>query len=276
MALFTGKKGIIMGIANDHSIATGVAKILHSEGATIGYSHLPDEDGRGRMEARVKKATDGLNPAFIFPCDVSSDESTHTFFQNVKERFGTIDFFVHAIAFAAMDDLRGSTLAASRAGFLQAMNISAYSFISTARSAAELMPTGGSMITMTYLGGERVVPGYNMMGVCKAALESAVKYIAFDLGPKNIRVNGLSAGPVRTLAAAGIGDFKSMLTINSAIAPLQKNITQEDVGKTAAFLLSDWSQSITAENVHVDAGYHVMAGPSHALEKLATLVQKPH
>jgi enoyl-[acyl-carrier protein] reductase I len=273
MGLFTGKKGVIMGIANDHSIATGVAKALHSEGATIGYSHLPDEDGRGRMEARVRKAVDGLSPAFIFPCDVSKDDSTEDFFAKVKENFGTIDFFVHSIAFAAIEDLRGSTLAASRQGFLNAMNISAYSFISTAKHAAELMPNGGAMLTMTYLGGERVVPGYNMMGVCKAALESCVKYIAFDLGSKHIRVNGLSAGPVRTLAAAGIGDFKSMLTINAAIAPMQKNITQDDVGKTAAFLLSDWSQSITAENVHVDAGYHIMAGPSHAIEKLATLAK---
>lgn len=273
MGLFSGKKGIIMGIANDHSIASGVAKALHAEGATIGYSHLPDEDGRGRMEARVRKAVDGLNPAFVLPCDVSDDDSTVKFFDQVKEHFGKIDFFVHSIAFAAMDDLRGSTLNASRKGFLQAMNISAFSFIATAKLAGELMTDGGAMVTMTYLGGERVVPGYNMMGVCKAALESAVKYVAFDLGPRNIRVNGLSAGPVRTLAASGVGDFKSMLTINAAIAPLQKNITAEDVGKTAAFLLSDWAQSITGENVHVDAGYHVMAGPAHALDKLATLVK---
>jgi enoyl-[acyl-carrier protein] reductase I len=273
MGLFSGKKGLIMGVANDHSIATGVAKALHAEGATIGYSHLPDVDDRGRMEARVRKALDGLDPAFILPCDVGTDDSTDKFFQHVKERFGQIDFLVHAIAFAAMEDLRGSTLAASRQGFLNAMNISAYSFISTAKYAADLMPNGGAMITMTYLGGERVVPGYNMMGVCKAALEAAVKYVAFDLGPKGIRVNGLSAGPIRTLASAGIGDFKSMLTINAAIAPLQKNVTQEDVGKTAAFLLSDWAQAITAENVHVDSGYHVMAGPSHALDKLATLVK---
>lgn len=273
MGLFAGKKGIIMGVANDHSIASGVAKVLHAEGATIGYSHLPDEDPRGRMEARVRKAVDGLDPAFILPCDVSNDESTAKFFDGVREHFGKIDFFVHSIAFAAMEDLRGSTLNASRKGFLHAMNISAFSFIATAKLAADLMPDGGAMLTMTYLGGERVVPGYNMMGVCKAALEACVKYAAFDLGPRNIRVNGLSAGPVRTLAAAGIGDFKSMLTINSSIAPLQKNITQEDVGRTSAFLLSEWAQSITAENVHVDAGYHIMAGPGHALEKLATLVK---
>ncbi|MCX6126277.1 MAG: enoyl-ACP reductase [Proteobacteria bacterium] len=274
MGLFTGKKGLVMGVANDHSIASGVAKVLHAEGATIGYSHLPDEEGRGRMEARVRKAVDGLNPAFVLPCDVSDDESTANFFRMVQQQFGNIDFFVHSIAFAAVEDLRGSTLNASRKGFLNAMNISAYSFIATAKHAAEIMPNGGAMLAMTYLGGERVVPGYNMMGVCKAALESCIKYVAFDLGAKNIRVNGLSAGPVRTLAAAGIGDFKTMLSINSAIAPMQKNITLEDVGRTTAFLLSDWAQSITGENVHVDAGYHVMAGPSHALEKLATLVPR--
>jgi len=273
MGLFSGKKGIIMGVANDHSIATGVAKALHAEGATIGYSHLPDEDGRGRMEARVRKAVEGLEPAFILPCDVSQDASTENFFSEVKERFGKLDFFVHSIAFAALEDLRGSTLNASRQGFLHAMNISAYSFISTAKLAGELMVDGGAMVTMTYLGGERVVPGYNMMGVCKAALESCVKYVAFDLGPKNIRVNGLSAGPVRTLAASGVGDFKSMLTINAAIAPLQRNISSEDVGKTALFLLSDWAQAITGENVHVDSGYHVMAGPAHAIDKLATLAK---
>lgn len=273
MGLFTGKKGIIMGVANDHSIATGVAKALHEEGAVIGFSHLPDADERGRMEARVRKAVDGLSPAFVAPCDVTSEESIAKFFATVKEQFGKIDFFVHSIAFGAMEDLRGSTLNASRKGFLQAMDISAYSFMITAKHAAELMTDGGAMVTMTYLGGEKVIPGYNMMGICKAALEAIVKYAAFELGPKNIRVNGLSAGPVRTLAAAGIGDFKSMLTINSAIAPMKKNITQEDVGKTAAFLLSDWAQSITGENVHVDAGYHVMGSPSHAIEALATLVK---
>ncbi len=273
MALFAGKKGIIMGVANDHSIASGVAKALHEEGAVIGYSHLPDEDERGRMEARVRKAVGGLDPAFIIPCDVSSDESVAKFFAAAKEGFGKIDFFVHSIAFGAMEDLRGTTLNASRKGFLQAMDISAYSFMTTAKHAAELMTDGGSMVTMTYLGGEKVIPGYNMMGICKAALEAVVKYAAFELGSKNIRVNGLSAGPVRTLAAAGIGDFKSMLTLNAAIAPLGRNISQEDVGKTAAFLLSDWAQSITGENVHVDAGYHVMGSPSHAIEKLSTLVK---
>ena len=273
MGLFAGKKGIIMGVANDHSIATGVAKALHEEGAVIGYSHLPDGDERGRMEARARKAVGDLSPAFLFPCDVTSEDSVSAFFAHVREHFGKIDFFVHSIAFGAMEDLRGSTLNASRKGFLQAMDISAYSFMATAKHAAELMTDGGSMITMTYIGGEKVIPGYNMMGICKAALEAIVKYAAFELGPKNIRVNGLSAGPVRTLAAAGIGDFKSMLTINSAIAPLRRNISQEDVGKTAAFLLSDWAQSITGENVHVDAGYHVMGSPSHALETLATLVK---
>jgi enoyl-[acyl-carrier protein] reductase I len=273
MGLFSGKKGIIMGVANDHSIATGVAKFLHSEGADIGYSHLPDVDPRGRMEARVRKAVDGLKPVFVLPCDVANDESIDDFFAKAKDHFSNIDFFVHSIAFASTDDLRGTTIDASRKGFLEAINISAYSFLATARRAATMMPHGGAMLTMTYLGGERVVPGYNMMGVCKATLESCVKYAAFDLGPKGIRVNALSAGPIRTLAAAGIGDFKSMLSINAAIAPLEKNATQEDVGKTSAFLLSDWSQSITGEIVHVDGGYHVMAGPSHALQKLAEIAK---
>jgi enoyl-[acyl-carrier protein] reductase I len=274
MGMFVGKKGIIMGVANDHSIAVGVARMLHGEGALIGYSHLPDE-GKGRMEARVKKAVEGMNPQFILPCDAGNDDSTKSFFAQVQERFGNIDFLVHSIAFAHGEDLKGPTLNASRQGFLHAMNISAYSLIGVSQCASELMNNGGSIVAMTYLGGERVVPGYNMMGVCKAALESCVKYLAFDLGPRNIRVNAVSAGPVRTLAAAGIGDFKTMLTINSAIAPMQKNISQDDVGKSTAFLLSDWSSSITAEILHVDAGYHVMAGPSHALDKLAPLAKSP-
>jgi enoyl-[acyl-carrier protein] reductase I len=273
MEIFKGKRGVIMGVANDHSIATAVAKRLFEQGATIGYSHLPDVDDRGKMEGRVRKAVDKLSPAFIYPCDVGKDESVDSFFAKVKESFGQIDFFVHSIGYANMDDLRGPTIDSSRQGFLEAMNISAYSFLATAKRAADLMPNGGTMLTMTYLGGERVVPGYNMMGVCKAALESCAKYAAFDLGPKGIRVNSLSAGPIRTLAASGIGDFKSMLGINAAIAPMQKNASADDVAKTAAYLLSDWSECVTGENVHVDGGYHVVAGPSHALTKLSELVK---
>ena len=274
MGLFNGKKGVIMGVANEYSIATGVAKVLAAEGATLGFSHLPDVDGRGRMEHRVRRAIDSLNPAFILPCDVTKDEDVEVFFGKVREHFGQIDFFVHSIAYAPMDDIRCPTLNASRKGFLEAMDISAYSFLVTARHASAMMSEGGSMITMTYIGGEKVIPGYNLMGVCKAALEACVKYVAFDLGPKGLRVNGLSAGPIRTLAASGLGDLKSMLAINAAIAPLGKTTSQEDVGRTAAFLLSNWAGSITGENVHVDCGFHTIGSPNHAIDKLAEISKK--
>lgn len=271
MGLFSGKKGVIMGVANEYSIAHAVSEYLTKEGATIGYNHLPDREGRGRMEARVRRALDGLNPAFIIPCDVAVDSEIEAFFQKVKENFSTIDFFVHSIAFAPVDEIRRPTLEVSREGFKSAMDISVYSFIRTAFHASQLMSAGGSMVTMTYFGGERVVGGYNLMGVCKAALESATKYLAYDLGAKGIRVNSVSAGPIKTLAASAVGDFSSVLKMNAAMAPMGRNATAEEVAKSTAYLLSDLSSATTGENIHVDGGYHIMGSPGRGLKELTSL-----
>ncbi len=268
MGLFTGKKGIIMGVANEYSIAAAVANVLHKEGATIGFNHLPDKEGRDRMMKRVHRVGDPLGATFIRPCDVTVDADIEAFFAEVKKAFGTIDFFVHSIAYAPLDDLRCSTIDVSREGFKVAMDISVYSLIATTRAAAKLMPDGGSIATMTYFGGERVVGGYNLMGVCKSALDMATKYLAYDLGPKNIRVNGVSAGPIKTLASSAVGDFSQMLGLNAAVAPMGRNITAEEVGKSTAFLLSDMASATTGEILHVDCGYNTMGSPGLAIERL--------
>lgn len=267
--IFAGKKGVIMGVANEHSLAAGVAEFLSAQGAELAFSHLPDKDGRNRMEQRVRRVTDSLNTKLLAPCDVASNDDIVAFFNKVGDTFGSIDFFVHSIAFAPIEDIRCPTVAVSRAGFLNAMDISVYSFIATARAASELMTNGGSIATMTYFGAEKVLAGYNMMGVCKAALEASVRYLANDLGPKNIRVNAVSAGPVKTLAASAVGDFSTMLTMNAAIAPLGRNVTNDDVGRSTAMLLSDLASSITGETLHVDSGYNIMGSPGHAIERLA-------
>ena len=268
MGLFQGKKGIIMGVANEYSIAAGVAKFLKEEGAELGFSHLPDKEGRDRMKKRVLRVAEPLGATFVAPCDVTKDDDIAAFYKEVKEHFGNIDFMVHSIAFAPLDDIRCSTIDASREGFLTAMDISVYSLIACTREAAKLMPDGGAIATMTYFGGEKVVGGYNLMGVCKAALDSAMQYLAFDLGPKNIRVNGVSAGPIKTLASSAVGDFSDMLKLNSSVAPTGKNVTLEDVGKSTAFLLSDLASATTGEILHVDGGYNIMGSPGHALERL--------
>ena len=271
MGLFSGKRGIIMGIANEYSLASGVAEFLHKEGAELGFSHLPDkEDGPAKMLRRVMRVAEPLGVKFVKPCDVTSDRDITRFFEEVRKEFGTIDFFVHSIAYAPLEDIRCATVDASRDGFRVAMDISVYSFIATAREAAKLMDKGGSMVTMTYFGGERVVSGYNLMGVCKSALDSATKYLAHDLGPKGIRVNAVSAGPVKTLAASAVGDFSEMLSLYSAVSPMQRNITSEEVGKSTGFLLSDLASATSGEILHVDCGYHVMGSPSKALKKADT------
>ena len=263
--MFKGKTGIIMGVANQHSIAAGVAKYLTEQGAEIGYSHLPDE--RGKMEGRVRKVVGDWNPKLLKPCDVNSDESIEQFFAEVKNTYGKIDFLVHSIAFAPLDDIRCPTIEASRSGFLQAMETSVFSLLAISKAAAPLMPDGGSILTMSYYGGERVIPGYNLMGLAKSALESAVGYLAYDLGTEDIRVNAISAGPIKTLASSAVGDFSKMLGVNAAIAPLGRNVTQEDVGKTSAYLLSELSTGVTGEVLHVDGGYHRMGSPGRAIEK---------
>jgi enoyl-[acyl-carrier protein] reductase I len=268
MGLFTGKKGIVMGVANEYSIASGVSKRLSEEGAELGFSHLPDKEGRDRMAKRVHRVTDNLNTTFVAPCEVTDDESVKGFFELTEKKMGAIDFFVHSIAFAPLEDIKCATIDASREGFKTAMDISVYSFICTARYAARLMADGGSIVTMSYYGGEKVVFGYNLMGVCKSALESSVRYLAFDLGPKNIRVNAISAGPIKTLAASAVGDFSHMLGLNAAVSPNGKNVSTEDVGKAASFLLSDLAPSTTGEVLHVDCGYNIMGSPGHAIERL--------
>jgi enoyl-[acyl-carrier protein] reductase I len=267
MGLFTGKKGIIMGVVNEYSLATGVAKYLTSEGAQLGFSHLPDKDGRDRMAKRVQRVAEPLNVSFVKPCDVTIDSDITQFFAEVKESFGEIDFLVHSIAFAPLEDLRCPTLEASREGFRVGMDISVYSFIAVARAASQIMRSGGSMVTMSYFGGERVIDGYNLMGVCKSALEMATRYLAYDLGPKNIRVNAVSAGPIKTLAASAVGDFSRMLSVHAKTAPLMRNVTQEDVGKACAFLLSDLASATTGEILHVDSGYNIMGSAEQSAER---------
>ena len=261
MPLFEGKKGIVFGIANDRSIAWMITKYLHEEGAQMGFTHLPDRDERRKNEKKVRKLVEPIGAKFVVPCDVTSDDAIDAAFAAGKESLGEIDFVLHSIAFAPPDDLTGPVYNTSREGFKSAMEISAYSLISLARRSRELMPNGGSILTLTYLGGERVIPGYNLMGLCKAALENAVMYLASEMGQDNIRVNALSAGPVRTISAMGVGDFGKMLKLYQTFSPMRRNIDPEEVGKTGMFLLSDLSSGITGETVHVDAGYNIMGAP---------------
>jgi enoyl-[acyl-carrier protein] reductase I len=258
MALLEGKRGIVMGIANERSIASAIARVLHREGAELGFSFLPDTGEKKRNEMRVRQVTEELNPAIIASCDVSSDADIENFFSLASQKMGPIDFVVHSIAFAPTDDLKCPTFMASRSGFAQAMDISCYSLLAIARAARLHMPHGGSICAMTYFGGEKVMPGYNMMGVCKAALDAAVRYSASELGLDRIRVNAISAGPVKTLAASAVGDFKKMLGLYEQSSPLRSNISADDVGAATAFLLSDMGRMTTGEILHVDGGYHIM------------------
>ena len=262
MGLFSGKKGLVLGVANDFSIAWSITEKLVAEGAELGFTHLPGE----KMERRVRRVVDPINPKLLVPCDVQKDEDVAAVFDKVKETFGTIDFVLHSIAFAPIEDLKAPFVRSSREGFKLAMDISVYSLAIVARHAAELMPNGGSIVTLTYYGGEKVVPGYNMMGVCKAALDASVKYLAFDLGPKQIRVNAVSAGPVKTLAASAVGDFDKLSGLYEAIAPMGRNVTRAEVGATGMFLLSDLASGISGEILHVDCGFNAMGSPGHALE----------
>lgn len=262
MGLMTGKKGLIFGVANDYSIAWGIAERLHQEGAEIGFTHLPDKDPTNpKMERRVRKLIDPLGAKFLVPCDVQNDADLDRTFAAAAETFGTLDFVVHSIAFASTTDLKGPVHACSRDGFKLAMEISVFSLLSLATRAEKLMPNGGSLLTLTYLGGERVVPGYNIMGVCKAALESATQYLAFELGPQKIRVNALSAGPIKTLSAMAVKDISEMFRLYEVMSPLRRNVDQDECGKSAVYLLSDLSTGVTGEVLHVDSGFHAMAAP---------------
>jgi len=262
MGAFEGKKGLVFGIANDRSIAWAITQALAEEGAAMGFTHLPDKDPeRPKAEKKLRKLVEPLGAKLVMPCDVTNDEHLDAVFAAAKETFGTLDFLVHSIAYSPIDDLKGPVHAVSREGFRLSMDISAYSLLALSGRAQELMTDGGSILAMTYLGGEKVIPGYNIMGVCKAALESTLEYLAHELGQKNIRVNAVSAGPLKTLAASAVGDFNQMVKLYETFSPLRRNISPEDVGKAAAFLLSDAAQGITGETLHVDSGYHIMGAP---------------
>jgi len=269
MGLFEGKKGLIVGVANDHSIAWAIAEFVMSQGAVCGFTHLPDrpDDKRQRNRRRVSLLTDPAeNAKFLVPLDVNDDAQIAEVVKTTADEFSKIDFLVHSVAFAPLEDLKGETIATSREGFKVAMEISAYSLIALANAVSPIINDGGSIATMTYFGGERAVPGYNVMGVCKAALDSIVKYLAYELGPREIRVNAVSAGPIRSLAGRGAG-VDDMLTLYEQMAPLGRNVTHEEVGKTAGFLLSDMSAGITGEILHIDSGYNIMGSPGRMVDK---------
>ena len=273
MGRFDGMKGLVLGVANDHSLAWAIAKEILAGGGQIGFSHLPDrpDDERQRNRRRVAQLTDPEpNAKFLVPMDVSNDDQIAAVMERAKQEFGTIDFVVHSIAYAPLDDLKGETTDCSREGFRIAMETSAYSLLAVGRLCRKILSKDASILTLTYFGGEKVVPGYNIMGVCKATLDACVKYMAYDLGPAGVRVNAVSAGPVRTLAGRGAG-VDEMLGLYERMAPMGRNISQEEVGKAGAWLLSRDSFGITGEILHVDAGYNIMGSPGRLLD----LVPKP-
>lgn len=251
--LMKGKRGLIMGLANDKSLAWGIAKKLHEAGAELAFSYQGEA-----LEKRVRPLAASLGSDFLIDCDVSDMAALDTAFAALAARWPTIDFVVHAIGFSDKNELRGRFYDTSLDNFLMTMNISAYSLVAVTRRAKDMMPDGGSILTLSYYGAEKVVPHYNVMGVAKAALETSVKYLANDLGPDNIRVNAISAGPIKTLAASGIGDFRYILKWNELNSPLRRNVTIDDVGGSALYLLSDLSSGVTGETHHVDAGYHLI------------------
>lgn len=251
--VMTGRKGLVLGVANERSIAWGISQSLAESGATLGFTYQGDKL-KGRVEPLVEKIGGDL----LLPCDVTDEAQVKELFDTVKEKWGKLDFLVHSLAFAPKDELAGEFLNTSRDGFLMAHDISAYSLTHLCQAAAPLMKDGGSVVTMSYLGGERVVPGYNVMGVAKASLEMSVRYLANDLGQRGIRVNAISAGPVNTLAARGVSGFTKMLDNVADRAPLKRNVTLGEIGATATFLLSSLSTGITGEVIHVDAGFHVL------------------
>ena len=269
MGLFDGKKGLIVGVANDRSIAWAIAKRIMEEGGECGFTHLPDkpEDDKQKNRRRVSRCTDGYdNAKFLVPLDVRNDEQIAEVISKTKEEFGSIDFLLHSVAFASLDDLKVDTIQSSRDGFLLAMEISAYSLLAICNAAKDIMASPSSIVTMTYLGGEQCVPGYNVMGVCKAALDSCMKYAAHDLGPRGIRVNAISAGPLKTLASSAVG-AKGMEALYEHMSPLCRNITHEDVAGAGAYLLSEMSGGVTGEILHVDGGYNIMGSPGRLLDK---------
>jgi enoyl-[acyl-carrier protein] reductase I len=251
--LMKGKRGLIMGVANDKSIAWGITQYLAAHGAEIAFTYQGEA-----LEKRVRPLAESVGGKLILPCDVTNMASVDAVFAALEKEWGSLDFVVHAIGFSDKNELKGKYVDTSLDNFLMTMNISVYSFTAVAKRASLLMKNGGSLLTLTYLGAERVTPHYNVMGLAKAALEASVKYLAVDLGGDNIRVNSISAGPIKTLAAMGIGDFRYILKWNELNAPLKRNTTIEDVGGAGLYLLSDLGQGTTGENLHVDSGYHVV------------------
>ncbi len=249
----TGKRGLIMGLANDRSLAWGIAKKLREEGAELAFSYQGEA-----LEKRVRPLAEEVGSDFLIDCDVADPADLDTAFATLAARWPTIDFVVHAIGFSDKNELRGRYCDTTLDNFLMTMNISVYSFTAVAQRAAAMMPNGGTMLTLSYYGAEKVIPHYNVMGVAKSALETSVKYLAVDLGRDNIRVNAISAGPIKTLAASGIGDFRYILKWNELNAPLKRNTTIEDVGGAGLYLLSDLSSGVTGETHHVDCGYHAV------------------
>lgn len=256
MGLLDGKTAMIFGVANQRSIAWGIAQAFHAQGARLGLSYAG-----AALERRVRPLAESLGIDFVEPCDVTQDDQIEAVAARAREHFGQIDILVHSIAFADREDLARPYFQTSRRGFLLAMEISAYSLVALARAFKPLMPPGGSIMAMTYYGGEKVAPGYNVMGVAKAALESSVRYLAYDFGPDGIRVNAISAGPIRTLAAAGVSGFKTMYKMFPLLAPLKQPITQADVGGAAVFLASDLAAKVTGQVLFVDSGMNIMAFP---------------
>jgi len=254
MGLMDGKRGVVFGVANDKSIAWGIAQQLRAAGAELAFTYLNES-----LEKRVRPLAESLDSTIVLPCDVGSDEQIQSVFDELEKQWGTIDFVVHAVAFANRDDLKNPFVETSRAGFALAMDISAYSLVAMTRSAVPLMKNGGAIVTMSYLGAVMAVPGYNVMGVAKAALESSVRYLAAELGAQNIRVNAVSAGPIKTLAASGVGNFKEKLHVMEERSPMRRTISQDEVGKASLYLLSDLASGVTGEIHYVDAGFNISA-----------------
>jgi enoyl-[acyl-carrier protein] reductase I len=254
MGLFSGKVGLVMGVANDRSIAWSMSESLAAEGAELAFTYLPGE----RSERRVRQLVEPMGAKLIQSCDVQKDEDIVAVFARAKDVYGKLDFVIHSIAFAPTAELKGSYIDVTRAGWHMAMDISAYSLVITCREAAKLMPDGGSIVTLTYFGGEKVMPGYNLMGVCKAALEHSVRYLAWDLGRKKIRVNAISAGPMRTLSSAGIAEFDEMREHQAKKSCLGRNVDPKELGDTGLYLLSDLSSAVTGETIHVDCGFSIV------------------
>lgn len=252
----TGKKALVTGIANNKSIAWGIAQQLHLAGAELGITYLPDD--RGKYEKKVRELVSPLNPTVFLPCNVEDDAQIDETFAQIKEKWGEFDILVHCLAFAQKEDLTGDFSNISRNGFKIALDISAYSLIRLVQSAKPMMKSGGSVITLSYLGGVKVIPNYNVMGIAKSALEMNVRYLAAELGSQNIRVNAISAGAIRTLASSAVGGILDMIHHIEAVAPLKRTVTQTEVGNTASFLASDLSSGITGQIIYVDAGYEIM------------------